>query len=79
LWSNCHALLIEAEVDHLGNILLLFAVFMGANARAGFIDPELESTCNRKTDQDIPVILTLNDRVDLSAFKTPTGGFARPR
>ena len=50
--------------------LLLIAVFMGANAKAGFIDPELESILQTaKPDQGIPVILTLNDRVDLSAFK----------
>ena len=50
--------------------LLLLAVFMGANARAGVIDPELESILQTaKPDQGIPVILTLNDRVDLSAFK----------
>jgi len=51
-------------------IFLLLTVFMGAYARAGGIDPELESTLQTaKPDQDIPVILTLNDRVDLSAFK----------
>ena len=50
--------------------LLLIAVFMGANAKAGSIDPELESILQTaKPDQGIPVILTLNDRVDLSAFK----------
>ena len=50
--------------------LLLIAVFMGANAKAGFIDPELESILlTAKPDQGIPVVLTLNDRVDLSAFK----------
>lgn len=49
---------------------VLLAFFMGNQAWAGGIDPELESALQTaKPDQDIPVIVTMADRVDLSVFK----------
>jgi serine protease AprX len=53
-----------------GICVLLLAVFTGSHAQAGVIDPELEPILQAsKPGQVVPVILTLNDRVDLSAFK----------
>jgi serine protease AprX len=53
-----------------GICLLLLTVFTGSHAQAGAIDPELEPILQAsKPGQAVPVILTLNDRVDLSAFK----------
>lgn len=53
-----------------GICVLLLAVFTGSHAQAGVIDPELEPILQAsKPGQVVSVILTLNDRVDLSAFK----------
>jgi serine protease AprX len=54
----------------IGFFLLLIVVFVCANARAGVIDPGLEFYLQAaKPGQAVPVILTLIDRADLSAFK----------
>jgi len=61
-------------------LIFLFLLLINTPARAGVISPELEETLVKTgTEQEIPVIITLKDKVDLTLFKDEDKGLLRSK
>lgn len=59
---------------------LIFLLLIFYDVQAGTIGPELQSTLqSADPDQDVPVIITLSDKVDLASFTDSDKGLRRSR